>query len=321
MADTPVKPVKPPRILSNGMTRLENVRRLQHYTQGPLERDLSFCDYTWDIPFGEDSSRQCVDIYTPKGQQGPFPTIIYVHGGGWFAGDRKDKGLGNALFFIEHGFAVAAIGYRLMDEAVYPAQQEDLAAGLAKVTELAEQFHLNMDRLGIVGGSAGTPLGMALALSDPRFKAVCMTSSILDFASITRQLQALNLPRSAHFGYPEQDWSVDALLLGNAVQAVPKRANALCARLHVHPDMPHCLLFHGTRDNVTPFLQDVEFAEAAAACTGDNGRVTVELAPGEGHNIKGDFMPQRKQMRIDFMKKHLFATQAEVFEQENDDYL
>ena len=312
---------KPPRILSNGMTRLENVRRLQYYTQGPLERDLSFCDYTWDIPYGEESPRQCVDIYTPKGQKGPFPTIIYAHGGGWFTGDRRDKGLGNALFYIEHGFAVAAIGYRLADEAVYPAQQEDLTAGLAKVTELAEKYNLNTDRLGVVGGSAGTTLGMALALSDLRFKAVCMTSSILDFASITRQLQALNLPRSAHFGYPEQDWSVDALLLGNAVQAVPKRANALCARLHVHPDMPHCLLFHGTRDNVTPFLQDVEFAEAAAACTGDNGRVTVELAPGEGHNIKGDFMPQRKQMRIDFMKKHLFATQAEVFEQENDDYL
>jgi len=312
---------KPPRILSNGMTRLENVRRLQYYTQGPLERDLSFCDYTWDIPYGEESPRQCVDIYTPKGQKGPFPTIIYAHGGGWFTGDRRDKGLGNALFYIEHGFAVAAIGYRLADEAVYPAQQEDLAAGLAKVTELADQFNLNMDRLGIVGGSAGTALGMALALSDPRFKAVCMTSAILDFASITRQLNALGLPRPAHYGYPEQDWSMEALLLGGAVQAVPKKAEALCARLHVHPDMPHVMLFHGTRDNVTPCLQDIEFAEAAAACTGDNGRVTVELAPGDNHNIKGDFMPLRKQKRIDFMKQHLCCSEVEACEQENDEYM
>ena len=312
---------KPARILSNGLTHLENVRRLQYYTQGPLERDLSFCDYTWDIPFGEESPRQCVDIYTPKGQTGPFPTIVYVHGGGWFTGDRKDKGLGNALFFVEHGFAVAAIGYRLPDEAVYPAQQEDLAAGLAKVTELAEEYNLNMDRLGIVGGSAGTTLGMALALSDHRFKAVCMTSAILDFTRITKQLQALDLPRTAQYGYPEQDWSMEALLLGGAVQAMPKKAAALCARLHVHPDMPHCLLFHGSKDNVTPFLQDVEFAEAAAACTGDNGRVTVHVAPGDGHNIKGEFMPQRRQLRIDFMKKHLFAAQAHACEQENDEYM
>lgn len=313
---------KPERILSNGMTRLQNVQRLQYYKQGPAERELDFCDYVWDIPYGTDSDRQCVDIYTPKGKKGPFPTIIYVHGGGWFAGDRKDRGANNALFYVEHGFAVAAIGYRLADEAVYPAQRDDLANGLAKVTEVAEQYGLDMSRLGIVGGSAGTPLIMTLALRDPRFKAVCMTSSILDFGRITKQLQALNLPRVAQYGYPEQDWSMEALLIGGAVQAFPSRTADLCARRHIHKDMPHCLLFHGTKDNVTPFLQAVEFAEAATEVTEDPTRVTLVLAPGRGHTIKPDFMHQYYDYRVNFMKKHLCAPQEETVQvQEEADYL
>ncbi len=303
---------KPERILTNGLTRLENVKRLQYYTQGPVERELDFCDYTWDIPYGTESSRQCIDIYTPKGVKGPFPTIIYIHGGGWFTGDRRDKGVGGQLFLVKHGFAIVSMGYRLADEAVYPAPMEDLVAGLAKATEVADQFNLDMSRLGIAGGSAGTPFAMKLALQDPRFKAVCLGSSVLDFTRLTKQLQVLELPRSANFGYPEQDWSIEALMLGGAIQSVPSKANELCARLHITPDMPHCLLIHGTKDKTTPFLQVVEFAEEATRITGDPNRVQLLLSPGGGHNLQPEFTRAHLPDRFAFMKKHLCGIEKEV---------
>lgn len=307
---------KPEKILTNGLTRMGNIKRLQHYTQGPVERELDFCDYTLDIPYGTDSSRQCIDIYTPKGVEGPFPTIIRVHGGGWWTGDRRDKGLSGSLTYVKNGFALVSIGYRLVDEVVYPKPMEDLIAGLAKATEVAEQYNLDMSRLGIVGGSAGSTLAMMLALKDPRFKAVCLTSSILDFSRITKQLQVLDLPRTDRLGYPEQDWSVEALLLGGAVQTLPARADALCARLHITPDMPHCLLIHGTKDHATPFLQVVEFAEEATRITGDPNRVQLLLAPGGGHNVQGEFSRAHAVDRVAFMKKHLCKTEEEVVEEQ-----
>jgi len=307
---------KPEKILTNGLTRLENVKRLQYYTQGALERELDFCDYTWDIPYGMESNRQCIDIYTPKGVKGPFPTIIYVHGGGWFTGDRRDKGVGGSLFLVKHGFAIVSIGYRLADETIYPGPMEDLTAGLAKTTEVAGQFNLDMSRLGIASGSAGSTFAMILALQDPRFKAVYLDSAILDFTRITKQLQALDLHRTAQFGYPEQDWSMEALMLGGAVQSVPSRANALCARLHITPDMPHCLLVHGTKDNATPFLQVVEFAEEATKITGDPNRVQLLLAPGGGHNVQPEFTRAHLAERIAFLRKYLCENGEDVVQEQ-----
>ena len=307
---------KPEKILTNGLTRLQNVKRLQFYTQGAVDRELDYCNYTFDIPYGTESSRQCIDIYTPKEGEGPFPVIVWVHGGGWFTGDRRDKGLGGNLFFLKHGFAIVAIGYRLADEAVYPVPMEDLQAGLAKATELADEYNLDMNRLGITSGSAGSTFAMMLALQDSRFKGVYLGSAILDFASITRQLQALGLTRTAQYGYPEQDWSMEALMLGGAVQTYPSRADALCARKHVHPDMPHCLLAHGTRDNVTPFLQIVEFAEAATKVTGDPNRVMLLLAPAGGHNMQGEFTQEHLADRLALMQKYVMGTAEETVQDE-----
>lgn len=307
---------KPEKILTNGLTRLENVKRLQFYTQGAVERELDYCDYTFDIPYGTESPRQCIDIYTPKGVEGPFPTIIYLHGGGWFTGDRRDKGVGGSLFLVKHGFAIVSVGYRLADEAVHPGPMEDVIAGIAKATEVADQFNLNMTRLGIASGSAGSTYAMIAALRDPRFKAVYLGSSILDFTRITKQMVALGMNRTVQYGYPEQDWSMEALMLGGAVQAVPSRARELCARLHVHADMPHCLLAHGTKDNVTPFLQVVEFAEAATKATGDPNRVQLLLSPGGGHNLQPEFTKLHLADRVAFMKKHLCEVAEESVQDE-----
>ena len=63
------------------------------------------------------------DLYLPKGV-GPFPAVLYIHGGGWSAGDRSQlRRL--AAHMAGRGVAGVAIDYRLSGQAHYPAALDD----------------------------------------------------------------------------------------------------------------------------------------------------------------------------------------------------
>jgi len=76
------------------------------------------------IPYAEgpgaDPARNLLDLYLPK-QTAGFPTVVFIHGGGYQRGDRT---LGHNLGVVlaNHGVAVASISYRLFPQAKHPAQ-------------------------------------------------------------------------------------------------------------------------------------------------------------------------------------------------------
>ena len=74
----------------------------------------------------------------PKGQS--VPLVIWIHGGGWREGSRKD--CHHALSLIEIGFAVASISYRLSHQATYPAQIEDCRAAVRWLRANGEYYNL-----------------------------------------------------------------------------------------------------------------------------------------------------------------------------------
>ena len=71
--------------------------------------------------------RQKLDLYLPEKDSGSLPLIIFIHGGGWRQGS-KDGCPWRSL--ATQGYAVARIGYRLSQDAVFPAQIEDCKAAL-----------------------------------------------------------------------------------------------------------------------------------------------------------------------------------------------
>src|SRR5215213_9495202 len=79
-----------------------------------------------DVAYGK-HERQKLDVYVPKGD-GPFPLVIWVHGGGW-EGGNKDNG-GPAVGLLGRGYAVASVNYRLSQHAVFPAQIHDVKAAV-----------------------------------------------------------------------------------------------------------------------------------------------------------------------------------------------
>lgn len=98
--------------------------------------------------------RHKLDLYLPEKADGPLPLIIWVHGGGWQNGS-KDGCPPLRGGYVERGYAVASINYRLSGHAVFPAQIEDCKAAIRWLRAHAKQYGLDAKRFGVWGSSAG----------------------------------------------------------------------------------------------------------------------------------------------------------------------
>jgi len=97
----------------------------------------------------------------------PAPVLIYYHGGGWLAGDKKTF---NPKVWLSQGISVVSVNYRFTaghkDAAPYPAPMEDGARALQFVRSKAEQWHIDPDRVALSGGSAGAVICLWIAYRD-----------------------------------------------------------------------------------------------------------------------------------------------------------
>lgn len=99
------------------------------------------------------------DIVAPVGE-GPFPTMVFLHGGAWVAGSSKSHWK-MIHTFAQHGFLVVSVDYRLAPEARYPSGLDDCVDGILWASENAHKFDGDTGRIVIAGDSAGANLAAA----------------------------------------------------------------------------------------------------------------------------------------------------------------
>lgn len=125
-------------------------------------RDL---EYT---PAADEAQR--LDIYTPTAPRlEPRPVLIYVHGGGWYAGD-KSKIQRKADWSIGQGFVFVSINYRLLPAARHPSNSQDVATAISWTRHHIGDYGGDPQSLFLIGHSAGAHL-VALVATDQRFLA------------------------------------------------------------------------------------------------------------------------------------------------------
>jgi len=127
----------------------------------------------YNVPYREGSNSWRLELAMPKqSSSAPRPAIIVIHGGGWIEGSRssytylKDLPPGNIIDFAKMGFFAAAIDYRLSKEAPFPAALEDCKCAVRWLRANRDKYHVDPDRIGAIGGSAGAHLALMLALVD-----------------------------------------------------------------------------------------------------------------------------------------------------------
>ena len=106
-----------------------------------------------------------LDIYYPKDRPG-FTTLIWLHGGGFWTGNREIDPYLTDLFPLlkQEGIALVSIDYRLIPKAKCPAYIEDGAAGVAWTFKNIERFGGDPDKIILLGGSAGAYLASLITL-------------------------------------------------------------------------------------------------------------------------------------------------------------
>ncbi len=108
-----------------------------------------------------------LDLYVPaRAGASPRPIVVYVHGGAWRMGDKRRVDEKPRLF-LDAGFLVASVNYRLSPAVRHPAHVEDVAAALAWLRANAAAHGGDPARLVLVGHSAGAHL-VALVATDVR---------------------------------------------------------------------------------------------------------------------------------------------------------
>jgi arylformamidase len=116
-----------------------------------------------DVSYGPDE-RNVLDFWQAEGD-GPRPLLVYIHGGGWVAGDKKQD---TAKYqpFLDRGISCAAINYRLTGKAPLPAPVHDAARAIQFIRTRAADWNIDTKRIALTGGSAGACTSMWLLLHD-----------------------------------------------------------------------------------------------------------------------------------------------------------
>jgi len=113
-----------------------------------------------DVTYLTASNYQCrLDVYVPRGATTPLPTVMYFHGGGWVARSKEYMVL-NILPYLEMGWNVVNVGYRLGNVANAPAAVEDGRCALRWVIRNAPQYLFDTSKIVVTGHSAGGHLAL-----------------------------------------------------------------------------------------------------------------------------------------------------------------
>lgn len=116
-----------------------------------------------DVPYGP-HERNVLDFWQAEGD-GARPLLIYIHGGGWVGGDKRQP---YAKFepFLSQGISYAGINYRLTGEAPLPSPVHDAARAIQFLRTKAKEWNIDTDRIALTGGSAGACTSMWLLFHD-----------------------------------------------------------------------------------------------------------------------------------------------------------
>jgi len=117
-----------------------------------------------DVQYGP-HSRNVLDFWRAK-SAAAAPLVLYIHGGGFRQGDKSSISAKRLAEYLQEGFAVAAINYRLTSVAPAPAQYLDCGRALQYLRMRAKEWNIDRNLVASTGSSAGAGTSMWLAFHD-----------------------------------------------------------------------------------------------------------------------------------------------------------
>ena len=243
-----------------------------------------------------------LDLAMPNDGTGPFPAIMCIHGGAWRAGKRTD--LEKTIEgFAARGYVGVTVSYRLAPASKFPAQLEDCKAAVRWLRANAATYHVNPDRIGVMGFSAGGHLACMLGLTH-QSDGLEGDGGHPDQSSQVQAVVSFFGPTDFSTKSWSDDLEKDVLLpvVGASFKERPDLYKRLSPVSYVSKDAPPFLFFHGTADPLVNVRHSRVLAEKLKEA-GVEAQV-VEL-DGEKHGWVGDKLARTLTQTIQFFDDKL----------------
>jgi len=218
------------------------------------------------IAYGSDPF-QFGELRLPDGE-GPHPVAIVIHGGFWRAAYNLDHIAHLCVALNKAGVATWSLEYRRIGNpgGGYPGTLEDIAAGAAYLQTVAKKYHLALNRVVVIGHSAGGQLALWLAAQPLSFR----VRGVVSLAGVADLRRAYELKLSN---------TVVVDFLGGSPASVPDRYKRASPIELLPIGIPQRMI-HGTRDPNVPFEISSDYVTAARTHGDDVQLITLE---GAGH--------------------------------------
>jgi acetyl esterase/lipase len=226
----------------------------RHFSLPPGVRALK------DLEYGRAGSRALLlDLYLPEKSDKALPLIIWIHGGAWMAGSKDSPS--PALRFTTNGYAVAQVGYRLSQEARFPAQIHDCKAAVRWLRANAAKYNLDPNQFIAWGSPAGGHLVALLGTSggvaelegnSNDLKTSSRVQAVVDWFGPTDFLHIGDAESNIRHNAPD---SPESKLIGSALLENKDKAAKASPITYVSKNAPPFLIMHGDKDRTGPFNQ------------------------------------------------------------------
>lgn len=250
-----------------------------------------------DVVYASVSPAQRLDLYLPAQGEGPFPLVVWIHGGAFIGGDKALAATSSARRLVDRGFAVASLNYRLSGEAIFPAAVLDLKAAVRHLRANAALYRIAPDKIGAWGSSAGGGLSAFLGVTggvaefedaslgnagqSSRVQAVVDWYGPADALQMEPDAVAQGCPKYGGIGHDDAR-SPEGLWLGGKPSSIPAVAMKASPVTWVSADDPPFIIQHGGQDCTVPTNQGRRMRDALLPVLGAS-RVTWAEFPTDGH--------------------------------------
>jgi acetyl esterase/lipase len=263
-----------------------------------------------NLVYGKGGGKDLVlDLARPERASGAGPGLVFIHGGGWTGGSRQmyEKEIREAA---KRGYVAVTISYRLTDPDAngkpanpFPAQIEDAKCAVRWLRANAEKYHVDPNRIGVVGASAGGHLSLLVGVTDESQK---LEGSGGNNGVSSRVQAVVNYFGPTDLGHLFSTSQRASKPLSNLIGGPPEKhaqAYALASPItHVTKDDPPTLTLHGDVDQVVTPDQASLFDAAMKRAGAPH---TLMMLEGQGHGFKGAAAAKARAAMYAFFDEHL----------------
>lgn len=256
-----------------------------------------------------------LDIGYPDGE-GPFPAVLFFHGGGWQQGNKSHMHKWIRKF-VSSGYVGVSVAYRFAPEFKWPSQIEDAKEAVRYVRAHAKEFKIDPAHVGVMGESAGGYLALMVGVASPKdslegkselrecpdnVQAIVSYFSATDFTA-TRQKLTPALEQEMQNYYKKSLPEVLADFTGTNDPHDPllKRISVLP---YVDENDPPVLIFQGDTD---PFVSVDHALKLNRELEKANVAHELVIVKGGGHGWTGSLQDETTRKMMEFFEHTLRA--------------